>query len=156
MARSAKRMAEFERAVALNPNFFDYRFAQVLTYSGEPARAIELLEANIRLDPLQPQVYAFTAVMGNANYSLKHYGEAVRSLRECASRLPNLQRSHVWLASACAQSGQLEEARKEAAAVLRINPSFTIESWKRLAVYRDPKDAEHRLDGLRKAGLPES
>jgi len=149
-------ISEFKRAFALNPNFFDYRYAQVLTYSGEPARAIELLEANIRLDPLQPQVYAFTAVMGNASYTLKRYGEAVRLLHECASRLPNLQWPHLWLASAYAQLGQLEEARKEVAEVLRINPGFTIESWKRLAVYKDPKDAEHRIDGLRKAGLPET
>ena len=40
--------------------------------------------------------------------------------------------------------------------VLRINPGFTIESLKRLLVYKDPKDAEHILDGLRKAGLPEA
>jgi adenylate cyclase len=60
------------------------------------------------------------------------------------------------LASAYAQSGQLEEARAEATEVLRINPRFAIESWKRIAVYKDPKDLEHRLDGLRKAGLPES
>ena len=53
-------------------------------------------------------------------------------------------------------SKSLEEARAQAAEVLRINPGFTIESWKRLAVYKDPKDAEHRLDGMRKAGLPES
>ncbi len=40
-------IAEFERALALNPNFFDYRYARALTYAGEPARAIEVLEANI-------------------------------------------------------------------------------------------------------------
>jgi len=40
--------------------------------------------------------------------------------------------------------------------VLRINPGFTIESWKRLLVFKDPEDVEHRLDGLRKAGLPEA
>jgi hypothetical protein len=40
--------------------------------------------------------------------------------------------------------------------VLRINPGFTIEGWKRLMVYKDPKDGEHRIDGLRKTGLPES
>jgi adenylate cyclase len=61
-----------------------------------------------------------------------------------------------WLASAYAQSGQFEEARAQAAEVLRINPGFTIESWKRLAVYKDPKDAEHLINGLRKAGLPET
>jgi hypothetical protein len=47
-------------------------------------------------------------------------------------------------------------AGKEAAEVLRINPGFTIESWKRLAFYKDPKDAEHLINGLRKAGLPET
>jgi adenylate cyclase len=149
-------IAEFERAFALNPNFFDPRFALVLIYAGEPARAIEVLEANIRLDPFQSHVYAFTSPTGFANYMLKRYGEAVRSLRECASRLPNLQWPHVWLAGAYAQSGQLEEARKEVAEVLRINPEFTIERYKRLVVYKDPKDAEHRIDGLRKAGLPET
>jgi adenylate cyclase len=149
-------ITEFERAFALNPNFFDYRFAQALAYAGEPARAIEVLEANIHLDPLQPHVFAFTGLMGCANYMLKRYGDAVRLFGECASRLPNLQWPHLWLASAYAQSGQLEEARAEAAEVLRINPSFTIERWKRLAVYKDRKDVEHRLDGLRNAGLPET
>ncbi len=147
-------IAEFERASALNPNLFDYRFAKALTYGGEPARAIELLEANIRLDPFQPLFGSFSQ-MGLANYLLKRYGEAVRLLRECASRLPNLQWPHLFLAAAYAQAGQLEEARAEAAEVLRINPGFTIERWKRLAVDKDPKDVEHRLDGLRKAGLPE-
>src|SRR5262249_18003634 len=148
-------IAEFERAFALNPNFIDDRYALALTYAGQPARAIEVLDANMRLDPLQPLFYA-TGWLGFASYMLKRYGEAVRLLRECASRLPNLQWPHVWLAAAYAQSGQLEEARAEAAEVLRINPGFTIESWKRLAVYKDPKDVEHRLDGARKAGLPES
>jgi adenylate cyclase len=149
-------IAEFERAFALNPNFIDHRFALALTYVGEPARAIEVLKANMRLDPFASPMYS-SGVMGLVNYMLKRYGEAVRLLRECASRLPSSQIAHLWLASAYAQSGQLEEAREEAAEVLRINPGFTIESYKRpAAVYKDPKDAEHRLDGMRKAGLPET
>jgi adenylate cyclase len=69
-----------------------------------------------------------------------------------------VQSPHLTLAAAYAQLGQFEEARAEAAEVIRINPGFTIEGYKRfiLMVYKDPKDAEHRLDGLRKAGLPES
>jgi adenylate cyclase len=148
-------IAEFERAFTLNPNFIDYRYPTALTYAGEPARAIGVLESSIRLDPFQPLLFAVSS-RGLANYMLKRYGEAVRLYRECALRLPNLQWPHLFLAAACAQSGRLEEARKEAAEVLRINPGFTIESWKRLAVYKDPKDAEHRLDGMRKAGLPET
>jgi adenylate cyclase len=148
-------IAEFERAFALNPNFIDNRFAVVLTYAGEPARAIEVVEANIRLDPFQPLINS-SASMGPAYYLLKRYGDAVRLFRECTSRLPHLQGPHVGLACAYAQSGQLEEARAEAAEVLRINPGFTIERWRRFCLYTDPKDAEHRLDGLRKAGLPEA
>ena len=107
----------------------------------------------MRLDPFPP----FNApLIAWANYMLKRYGEAVDVLRECASRLPNVQWPHLLLGSAHAQLGQLEEARKETREVLRINPGFTIERFKRQAVHKDPKDVEHRLDGLRKAGLPES
>jgi adenylate cyclase len=148
-------MAEFEQAFALNPNFIDHRYAYVLISAGAPARAIESLEANIRLDPFAPPTFS-SGYMGLANYMLKRYPEAVRWLRECALRLPNMQLPRTWLASAYAQLGQIEEARAEAAEVLRINPGFTIESYKRLLVYRDRKDLEHRLDGMRKAGLPES
>jgi adenylate cyclase len=123
--------------------------------AGEPARAIEVLEANMRLDPFAPPFYS-SGFMGLANYMLKRYSEAVRWLREWALRTPNMQLPHLWLACAYAQLGQLEEAKKEAAEVLRINPGFTIEGIKRLLPHKDPKDVEHRIDGMRKAGLPES
>jgi adenylate cyclase len=146
-------MAEFERALALNPNFMDGRFAYALMYSGEPAKAIELLEANMRLDPFAPPTHS-TGIMGMANYMLKRYPEAVHWFRETALRCPNMRVPHIWLASAYAQLGQIEEARKEAAEVLRTNPGFSIEGYKRLLPYKDPKDLEHRVDGMRKAGLP--
>jgi adenylate cyclase len=87
---------------------------------------------------------------------LKRYEDAVRSLREFAARVPSPLALHLFLAGAYAQAGQLAEARAEAAEVLRIDPGFTIARNKCLAVYKAPKDAEHRFDGLRKAGLPES
>jgi adenylate cyclase len=52
--------------------------------------------------------------------------------------------------------GQLDEARAEAAEVLRIDPKYTIgRTLRRLALFRRPEDVAHLLDGLRKAGLPE-
>jgi adenylate cyclase len=147
-------MAEFERAFALNPNFIDYRYALALIVVGELARALEVLEAVIGLDPFAPSP-TFSA-MGLANYMLKRYGEAVHWLRECISRQPSQLWSHVTLAAAYAQLGQLAEARAEAAEVLRINPDFTIESTKRFLAFKDPKDVEHVIDGIRKAGLPET
>jgi adenylate cyclase len=147
-------IAQFERAFALNPNFIDHRFGYVLIMVGEPARAIEMLEANLRLDPFAPDV-AWTGCKGCANYMLRRYVEAVALLREWTSRQPDLLLPRHWLAAAYAQLGQIEEARAEAAEVLRIYPGFTIEKWKPLAAFKYPKDLKHRVEGLRKAGLPE-
>jgi adenylate cyclase len=149
-------IGEFEKAFALNPNFIDYRYAEALMCAGELARTMEVLETNARLDPFLWSLPAVTGWQGRAHYMLKRYGEAVRLLRECASLLPDVEWPHRWLAAAYAQLGQLEEARAAAAQVLRINPGFTIERYKPLVLYKAPKDAEHYVDGLRKAGLPES
>jgi len=148
-------MAEFERAFALNPNFIDFRFARALIHAGEHARAIDVLEAIIRLDPFPPPQPFHN--LGLANYLLKRYENAVYWLRECISRQPSQLWPHIILACAYAQLGQLEEARAEAAEVLRIDPGFTIasESAKRKPVHK-PKDTEHLIDGIRKAGLPEA
>jgi hypothetical protein len=34
-----------------------------------------------------------------------------------------------------------------------MNPGFTIEGYKRVLLYKDPNDLEHRLDGMGEAGL---
>jgi adenylate cyclase len=147
-------IAEFERAFALNHNFIDSRFALGLIYAGEPARAIETLHANTCLDPFHP--FASFGFLGHAYYMVRRYKEAAQTLRVYPSRRPNVRILPLWLAAAYAQLGQLAEAKSAAADVLRIEPGFTIDRWKCTAVYKDPNDAEHLFDGLRKAGLPES
>jgi hypothetical protein len=56
--------------------------------------------------------------MGQANYMLERYGDAVRLLREFTSRGPNIQVPHLWHAAPHAQLGEREEAEKEAAEVV--------------------------------------
>ena len=147
-------ITEFEKAIALNPNFTDWRFGMTLLRAGEPARAIQVIEAHMRHDPLYVPIAA--GQLGLARYMLKEYSQALPSLRECASRAPGMRVSHVWLAAGLAQLGRLDEAHAEAAEVLRIDPKFTIDgSQRRQALFKRPEDAEHLFDGLRKAGLPE-
>jgi adenylate cyclase len=147
-------VAEFERAMSLNPNFTDWRFGMVLTRAGQPARAVEVIEAHMRYDPYCSPV-AF-GHLGFARYMLKQHVQALPPLRECVSRAPDMRHGHVWLAADLAQLGQLDEAHAEAAEVLRIDPKFTIGGTEgRLALLKRPEDAEHLFDGLRKAGLPE-
>jgi adenylate cyclase len=142
-----------ERAIALNPNFADYRVAQVFFSVGRPAKAIEIAKAQMRLDPFHPHFAPLIA--GIAYYLLKEYSEAQRWLREATGRAPNHQYGHAFLAAAYAQLGRVEDARAEAADVLRVNPKYTIGTQKQVSILKRAEDSDHLIDGLRKAGLPE-
>jgi adenylate cyclase len=147
-------LAEFERAMALNPNFTDWRFAEVLALAGHPARAIETVERHMRLDPFYVPLAPLW--LGSAHYMLKQYPQALPPLRECVSRAPTFLTGHCRLAATYAQLGNIEKARAEAAEALRIDPKYTIERTQaRVSAFKHKKDAEHYFDGLRKAGLPE-
>ena len=148
-------VSEFQKAVDLNPNFTDHRFGAALVYAGEPRKALEVIASHMRLDPFYaPMAPAF---LGLANYMLKRYAEAVIPLRECIARAPNFRPAHVWLAASYARLGQMREARAEAAEVLRIEPTYTINGTsKRIMRFKNAKDGAHIFSGLRKAGLPEA
>jgi adenylate cyclase len=147
-------IATFERATALNPNHINFQYAVPLILSGNFSRAIEVLDACIRIDPFYPP---FTIVfLGLTYFMLKRCAEALPLLRECTARAPNMRLAHICLAATYAQLDQTEEAQAEVVEVLKIEPAFTIDgTQRRLFRFKFPKDAEHFFDGLRKAGLPE-
>jgi adenylate cyclase len=150
----AASIAEFERAISLNPNYVDWRFGAALMYAGNSKRAIEVLEAQMRLDPFYGPMTE--CILGAAHYMLKHYGKAKQILCKCASRAPNLRAAHTWLAATYARLNQPEEARAAVAEVLRLQPNYTISgTTRRIAVFKHAKDEKLLVDGLRRAGLPE-
>jgi TolB-like protein/DNA-binding SARP family transcriptional activator len=153
MRRFEVAVDEFERAIALNPNLSDWHFAVALIFAGEAARAIEVARTHMRLDPFYPPLAA--GWLGFAYYMLRQYSEALPLLRECVSRAPDLHSGHAWLAATYAQLGRVEEARAEAAEVLRIAPQWRIDGpQSRCHMFKNSMDAEHYSDGLRRAGLP--
>ncbi len=95
--------------------------------------------------------------LGFANYVAGHYEEAIAQLTEAIGRNPKALWMRAHLAASYGQLGRDEEARNATAAVLEINPEFSIEHWSRSfgISFKDPGDLEHYLDGLREAGLPE-
>jgi adenylate cyclase len=146
-------VAAFERANALNPNFVNWEFAYALVRSGDPRRAIDIIDQYVRLDPLYaPFASGF---LGFAHYMLKPYTQALLALRDCVSRAPYLRAGHTWLAATYGQLGRIEDARTEAAEVLRIQPNYTIGRSSKPMAFKNADDNEHFREGLRKAGLPE-
>jgi adenylate cyclase len=143
----------FERGNLLNSNDVAWRFGLALVFAGDSRRAIEVLEASMRLDPFYEATTSF--FLGLAHYMLKQYEQALPLLRECVSRSPNFRPAHVVLAATYARLGQLDEARAEAVEVLRIQPNYSIAVARLIAPFKQPRDDKHFCDGLRKAGIPE-
>jgi adenylate cyclase len=153
MRQHEAAIAEFERATELNPNLTDHHFAFVLLVTGEPARAIQTLEAQMRLDPFYlPRV---PSLLGFAYYLHGRYAEALAHLQTAAPRAPDHGHCRRYLAATYAQLGQLDKAREETAEALRIDPWFTIDQAIFANICKRPEDGEHFNDGLRKAGFPE-
>jgi adenylate cyclase len=109
-------IAAFEMAIALNPNFTDWRFAIPLVFSGQFTRAIEVAESHMRVDPFYPPLVQI--ISGFARYMLNQSSDALPLLRAAVLRAPNARFGHVALAATYLRLGRIEEARAEAAEVL--------------------------------------
>ncbi|MGV3632967.1 MAG: winged helix-turn-helix domain-containing protein [Pseudorhodoplanes sp.] len=144
-------IAEFERATALNSSFVDYRFPLILTFAGEPERALRVEHDYVRLDPFYGSM--LPVIRGIALYMLKRYSEALEALRECRGRAPHVPGQAV-LAATLHHLGQHDEANAVVAHVLKQLPHLTSARWPMSSVFRNPRDAEHIFDALRQAGFP--
>ena len=147
-------IASIERGRALNPNYIDWRFGYPMVLAGHSRRAIELIETYMRRDPFHPPLASL--FLGLAQYMLKEYSQALAELRDFVFRVPQLPWGHLYLAMTNVRLGQVEEARAEVAALLRIDPDIRISCPVRtLTAFKHAKDDKHFYDALRKAGLPE-
>jgi adenylate cyclase len=142
-----------ERAIALNPNLTSFRFAYTYILAGEAARAAQLLQTHMRLDPFY-EPNAPTA-LGFAYYMLARYGEALPLLQEAVSRAPDMAHGRYILAMTYARLGKLDEARGEVAYALRLEPWYRIGQSLTARYFKRPEDTEHLVTGLRVAGFPE-
>ena len=102
MRQSDAAIAEFEKAMALNSSFVDYRFPLILTFAGEPERALGVERDYVRLDPFYGSM--LPVIRGIALYMLERYPEALGS----ASRM---QRSRATCAGTGGASGYAAQPR---------------------------------------------
>jgi TolB-like protein/class 3 adenylate cyclase/lipoprotein NlpI len=144
--------AEFERALALNPNHADLLAGWGLAsvFLGEPDRGIEFIKRAMRLNPHYPDWY--NRALGVAAYMSRRYEDSIAALKKVTQ---HVTQNRLYLAASYAQLGRLEEARAEVAAAIELDPDISIEKFSRIELYKNPDDLEHLRGGLRLAGLPE-
>ncbi len=155
--RKEHDLAEIEanKAIALGPTHAETlgNLGGYLWFAGRPREAIKYLERAVRLDPYHPSVY-LTWLGGVYSWSGR-YDQAIKALKRAMRQEPDYIVNHVALAAAYAHSGKDEDARAEAAEILRLNPNFTLRALKAFVPIRKKVDLDRYVAGLRRAGLPE-
>jgi adenylate cyclase len=146
-------IAEAQKAIALDPNYADayVTLAEIFCFAGRPEEAIGLVEQAMRLNPRYPANYLWA--LGLAYRLEGRLEEAVAALRRVVARAPNHLTSHILLATLYSELGRDEEARAEAAEILRINPNYSLALLQERIPYKDRSVLEHQLVALRKVGL---
>jgi adenylate cyclase len=146
---------ECDRALSLNPNYSLALNARgiVHIYTGEPAKAIPLIERAMRLDPaFQAQYLHF---LGTAYFVAGDYRTAATCFTDRVAITPSTDLSRAFLASALGHLGETDEARRIWHELENINPRYSFEDHIGRLPFKNPTDAARFADGLRKAGLKE-
>ena len=110
-----------------------------------------MLEQALRLDPRYPLPYQ--GPLGWAYLMTRRYDQAIATQKKTLSHNRNLLESHLILTISYSELGREEEARAEAAEVLRLSPTYSLGVVKQTWSYKDPANLERTLAALRKAGL---
>jgi adenylate cyclase len=152
-----KSVAEFERAIELNPNCsLAYgSLGTALSYSGEVEESIKNSLTAIRLNPKDFSIFFRFGGLAIAHYVNGSYLEAENWARKSVYRKPDWHVAHAVLVASLAQLDRVKNAQEAARNYLEIFPKANIHSLLDLLPFKYPKDALRLEEGLRKAGLPE-
>src|SRR5216683_2483655 len=145
--------AEAERAIALDLNSaVGYKaLAEIMGMSGKPAEAIGLAEKAMRLDPRNCDLYLFFE--GESYTQMGRYEQAIPILKRHLASYPNSWGAHGMLVVDYTELGREDEARAEAAEVLRISPHFSLDRWMQISPQKDQAFLKRLIADMRKAGL---
>jgi tetratricopeptide (TPR) repeat protein len=159
-----RAIADGKRAVSLDPNsafawvaLADINDAECVFPAGimppdwgtsKPEEVLAYAQKAIRLDPRHPEKYSMPE--GVAYNGLGRYAEAVDALKRSQQNNPWV---HANLVYAYSELGREQDARAEAAEVLRLSPRFSLEEVQRMPANWQGPLGQRYLSDLRKAGL---
>ncbi len=148
-----KSIDEAEKAVALNPNSATAHFylGKVLTFVGRYEESIPEYQIAIRLNPIPPSAFPWS--LGLSYAYMGQYEEAITWCEKAVRQEPNDLLARIMMTAVYSLSGRDEEARAEAAEVLRIQPKFSLEKYAKRVTYKNEETKERYITALRNAGL---
>jgi adenylate cyclase len=144
--RHDKALAEGKKAVALNPNSARAHMllGKVYIFASRWEESIPEYKKAIRLNPIPPGYYFWS--LGLSYGAIGQYDEATTWCEKAVHMEPDSLMARLMMTAVYSWSGRDEEARTEAAEVLRIDPDFSLEKFAK-------KAGASLVSALRKAGL---
>jgi TolB-like protein/class 3 adenylate cyclase len=148
-----KAVAEAERHVELFPNssWAQSNMGRYLMNADKPQEAIPFYKKGLRLDPYAKAPYYYN--FGGAYWMLGQYEGAISICKKGLKRHPDDMFIHMVLAVSFIETGNVEEARKSAEEVLRINPKITLSWLAKMLPWKNKDQVARWIGDLRKAGL---
>jgi DNA-binding winged helix-turn-helix (wHTH) protein/TolB-like protein len=158
--RPVQALKMFERAIELNPKdaWAIVSRGYGLLCLGRAQEALESIRQAMRLSPRDPKLVRWHTYEGMALLHLGQDAAAAQSLTHGSTATPPAPFAHLYLASALALSGRIEESRAQVAQFPQLYPGVTLSRWRALEVSDAPeflKQRERVYEGLRRAGMPE-
>ena len=144
-----------ERAIELEPNGADFQahMGMALYLSDRSQEAVQVLLKAIRLNPNPPSWYLHN--LAAAFNFVENYDEAIFWGEKAVKLDPKNLLGHYILCAIYSSAGRMEDAKKEALEVLKINPKFSVSTVEKTNPLKNESVKKRYFDSLRKAGLPE-
>lgn len=139
----------FKLAETISPHHADLivDYADTLQHASKPAEALEKVEQAIKLNPLSPDLYFWTAA--GASYSLERYEEANAYIE----RMADPSQAARLAAASAAMAGNMRKAKSLVRKVKEIYPDFDVDTWLSIVPVREQWQKDHYREGLRRAGF---
>ena len=141
-----KALEQAEKAVELDPNSSEahYGMGKVLTFTDKNEAAVLEYKKAIRLNPIPPSSYFWS--LGLSCAIVGQYDEAIEWCEKAIQSEPDSLMARIMATVVYEWSGRDDDARVQAAEVLRINPKFSLERFAK-------KAGTELTKALRDAGL---
>ena len=148
-----KAIAQAEKAVALNTNsaWAHFIMGKTLFFAGRSEESISEYKRAIRLNPIPPGNHFWS--LGLSYAYTEQYEEAIKWCEKAVRQEPDDLLARMMMTVVYSLSGRDEEARAEAAEVLRIQPKITLDKFKKKLTYKKDVDRDRFLNALQKSGL---
>jgi TolB-like protein len=141
-----------EKALQLDQSdaFACYWMAMCRAWADQTDAAMSLIERAMRLNPVEPYYFP----RGLVYYMKDRLPEAIELFEKDLRNNPGFLPSRLYLAVSQVRLGREDDARRQTAEILRINPEYRTRAAGGNRIIRDPEKDRLFGDSLRRAGLP--